>query len=393
MNLSDYLAPVRDSIAELPGQEWHPQSFAAKLRVNRELDDITENLEGVKLALVGVVEDRGHTANDGSRTSPDEVRRLLYKLFIGKWQQPMADLGNIYPGESLTDTLVALREVCSELIKKQILPIVIGGTQDLTYAMYRAYDSLEQSVNLVSVDARFDLGQQEENLNSGNFLSHVILKKPYILFNYSHLGYQTYFTNQEEIDLMERMYFDLFRLGTIRNNVQETEPVLRDADLMSFDLSAIKQGDAPATVHGSPNGFSGEEACAICRYAGISDKLSAIGIFENNPRLDENGRSSHLIAQMIWYFVEGYNARKGDYPIASKQEYERYIVLIDEGDHELVFYKSHLSGRWWIEVPMRDNGKLSNERHQLIPCSALDYERACANEIPIRWWQAMKKTL
>ncbi len=391
MNLEDFLSPVRDSILDFNEKKWHAQSVAANLRVHREVEGMPD-LDGVKLAIIGVVEDRGSVKNKGCKSAPDEVRHHLYSLYCGKWKAQMADLGNLYPGETLVDTHSALREVCFELIKADIIPIIIGGSQDMTFANYRAYDRLEQTVNLVSIDSRFDLGSQESDLDSSNFLSHVILKKPYILFNYSNIGYQTYFANQEEIDLMERMYFDIHRLGTFKKNLAEAEPILRDADIVSFDISAIRHPDAPGNSNSSPNGFNGEEACALSRYAGISDKVSSFGIYECNPSNDFNGQTAHLLAQMIWYFVEGYNSRKGDYPFASKEDYQKFTVLIDEGDHELVFYKSPLSERWWIEVSSIDN-RNGMERHKLIPCSYEDYQKACENETPVRWWQAMKKNL
>ncbi|WP_417589380.1 formimidoylglutamase [Owenweeksia hongkongensis] len=392
MNLEDFLAPVRDSIANPQHKDWHPQSLASNLQVHLEVQGIPE-LDGIKMAIIGVIEDRGSLNNQGCKSAPDEVRRYLYSLYCGKWNVPIVDLGNLYPGETITDTYEGLREVCYLLLKEGITPIIIGGSQDITYGNYRAYDRLEQTVNLVSIDSRFDLGEQEQDLNEENFLSHVILKKPYILFNYSNIGYQTYFANQEEIDLMEKMYFDVNRLGYFKNNITETEPILRDADIVTFDLSAVRQPDAPGNLNASPNGFSGEEACAISRYSGISDKVSSFGIYGCNPSKDHNGQTSHLVAQMIWYFIEGYNSRKGDYPFASKNEYQRFTVLMDEGEHELVFYKSPLSDRWWIEVPMPAIGNTMHERHKLIPCSHSDYIRACENETPLRWWHAMKKAL
>ncbi len=391
MNLEDFLSPVRDSIVDFNAKDWHPQSVAAKLRIHRELEGIP-NLEGVQIALLGVVEDRAAHNNQGCKSAADETRHSLYQLYCGKWKAAMADLGNLYPGETIQDTHEALREVCYELIKQNITPIIIGGSQDLTFSNYRAYDRLEQTVNLVSIDSRFDLGEQEEKLNSANYLSHIILKKPYLLYNYSNIGYQTYFVNQEEIDLMERMHFDINRLGVFKNNLEEAEPILRDADIVSFDISAVRHPDAPGNGNSSPNGFNGEEACALSRYAGISDKVSSFGIYECNPSKDFNGQTANLVSQMIWYFIEGFNSRKGDYPFASKQDYQKFTVLIDEGDHELVFYKSPKSERWWVEASTIDI-KTGVERQFLVSCSHSDYQKACKNEAPLRWWQAMKKNL
>lgn len=390
MILEDFLAPLRSSLTDA-FEDAHEQTFYQKLRLHKEVEGIP-NLEGIKIAIVGVMEDRGSYDNTGAEGAADAVREYLYPLFCGKWNLPMADLGNIYKGESLKDSYIAVKEVCYQLMKQNIIPLVIGGGQDITYATYRAYDKMEQTVNLVSIDARLDLGRQEEDLNAYNFLSHVVLQQPYILFNFANIGYQTYFANQEELDLMDRMYFDLNRLGNVRHKTHMAEPVLRDADLVSFDLSAVRQSDAPGNSFHSPNGFSGEEACALARYAGISDKLSCFGLYEYNPLKDTDGRTAHLLAQMIWYFIEGVNGRKGDYPFTSKEEYQKFTVLINEGEHELIFYRSHLSDRWWIEIPGA-TGQSGLSRPRLIPCSLEDYEEAIKNEVPHRWWQAVKKAL
>ncbi len=389
MILNDYLAPVRAAV--LAEREETSSSLGQQLRIHEEIEGLPD-WEDCRLAFFGVKEDRGGRSK-GSAEGPDVVRRYLYALQGGEWDAPLADLGDIYAGERLSDTMVAVKEVSYQLLKRGVIPVLIGGSQDLTYGLYRAYDGMEQTVNLAAIDARFDLGKQDDPLQEGSYLSHVILQKPYILFNFSLLGYQTYYADPEEIRLMERMYFELHRLGRLHGQIQEAEPLLRDADLVSFDLAALRQGDAPGKAENSPNGFSAEEACALARYAGISDKTSAFGLFGFIPARDPFDSTAHLAAQMLWYFTEGVFSRKGDYPLRKKEEYERYTVLIEEGKYQLVFYKSPFSGRWWIEVPQKENGEIKHNRHQLIPCSARDYEEALRNEIPERWWQAMKKSI
>lgn len=386
--LNDILSPIPDHIVQ-SAAELHPGALGKRLHLHLEVEGLPD-LENIRIALVGIQEDRGSKFNRGSAEGPDAIRPYLYQLFFGHWGFEVADLGNIYRGETIEDSVAAVRIVVEELRRADVIPVLIGGSQDLTYAAYRAYDKLEQTVNLVSIDNRFDLGQHQEAFNSSNFLSHIVLNKPYNLFNYSNLGYQTYFIPPEEIDLMERMHFETHRIGKLRADMSEVEPVVRDADLVSFDMGAIRQGDSPACNHVSPNGFSGEEACIISRYSGLSDKVSCFGIFEFNPSQDIHGMSAHLMAQMIWYFIEGVQQRRGDYPFASKKEYTKFTVLIDEGDLELIFYKSPLSERWWIEVPIQ---QAQHMRHALIPCNAKDYELALDGHIPDRWWKAQQKSV
>ncbi|MES2395934.1 MAG: formimidoylglutamase, partial [Bacteroidota bacterium] len=285
----------------------------------------------------------------------------------------------------------AVTDVLSQLLKKNIIPIVIGGGQDLTYCNYAAYKTLEQTINIVAIDSCFDIGDGDKELNSQSYLSKIILHKPNILFNYSNVGYQTYFVEQNAIELMNKLYFDSHRLGQVRANMENVEPIVRNADVVSFDISSVRQSDAPGNGNASPNGFHGEEACQIARYAGLSDKLSSIGFYEINPAFDTNKQTAHLVAQMIWYFIDGFYNRKQDYPIVDKSEYTKYRVSIKDHNHEIVFYKSNKSDRWWMDVPYPINHQIKYERHHMVPCSYTDYETACQDEMPDRWWQTYQK--
>lgn len=387
--IENFLAPVPHSVIDL-FEDCHEEQLGSSIVMHREIEGLP-NLREVKIAIFGVIEDRGAHKNMGCAGAPDEVRKYLYQLYRGRWHGKIADLGNIYKGETPEDTYAAVREVVSELLRRNIVAIILGGSQDLTYAAYRAYDVLEQNVNLTCIDSRFDLGNKNEGLHSKNFLSHIVLNQPYNLYNYANIGYQTYFVNQEEHSLMERMFFDLMRLGEVRGNTEEAEPYLRNADMVSIDLHAVRQTDAPGgSIWSSPHGLSGEEACALARYAGLSDKCSCFGVFEYNPQNDREGQTAHLTAHMVWYFMEGFYHRMQDYPFSSKKEYTLFRVLIEDGDHELVFYKSPKSGRWWVEVPVQHK---QNQRHTLVPCSQSDYQKATKGEIPLRWWRATQKGL
>lgn len=351
------------------------------------------DLKDINIAIIGVLEDRNAVSNEGCSKAPDQVRKYLYRLFEGNYSAKIADLGNIKMGHTVADTYFALSRALKELIQKNILPIVIGGSQDLTYANYQAYEDLGQIINIVSVDPLFDLGNNENDIHSQSYLSKIILHQPNYLFNFSNIGYQTYYVDQEGIDLMKNLFFDTYRLGQVQANMEEVEPIVRNADLISFDVSAIRQSDAPGNKNASPNGFYGEEACKIARYAGMSDKLTSIGFYEINPENDRDGQTAHLVSQMIWYFIDGYYNRKNELPHQEKRRFVKYHVTLEEQKDEMIFYKSKKSDRWWMEVPIRSQQKVKFKRHHLIPCSYQDYQTACNNDLPDRWWQAYQKLM
>ncbi|MFT6929653.1 MAG: hypothetical protein ACJAQ7_001135 [Sediminicola sp.] len=278
-----------------------------------------------------------------------------------------------------------VKEIVAGLLEEQIIPIVIGATQDVTYPTYRAFDGIKSMVNLAAIDSRFDFGDAEELISSNSYMSKIITDKPNNLFNFSNIGYQSYFNAQEEIDLMERLFFDAYRLGEIAFDISLAEPVLRNADLVSLDARAIRAADIGLSDNFSPNGFTGREICAIARYAGISDKVSLFGIYE----IENSAQSFQLISQIIWYFIEGVNFRIKESPYLNKDSFTKFIVPTD--DQDLIFYKSNLTERWWVEVPSILTSHNKTKTPALLPCTEKDYLEACNQNIPERWFKAYKK--
>ena len=378
----DFLCPLDHEIVQFI-QRLSSQQLGSKVAFHTE--EQFPDLNKIKIAIIGVLDNTGDS-NQTENVDLLPIRKEFYGLFPGNWDASIADLGDILPGNSTEDTYFAVQKVVSSLIKKKIIPIILGGSQDLTYAIYRAYDGLEQMVNLVSIDNKFDFGKESDPVSASSYLTKIIIDEPNNLFNYSNIGYQTYYNSQEEIDLIDKLFFEAYRLGDISNNIAIAEPVFRDADIVSLDLTAVKSSDSGNYSVFSPNGFNGKEICTLSRYSGISDKVALLGIFNHNNSKQE----SILIAQIIWYFIEGFHYRSNEYPFGSKENYIKYIIPLEE---ELVFYKSNKTDRWWIEIPFISNANNKLSKSTLLPCSYEEYLGACNLEIPERWWKAQRKNI
>lgn len=352
-----------------------------------------DDLKNINLVIIGVNEDRAGIDNSGCSEAPDIVRSKLYNFFYHEKSVKIADAGNIRAGFNINDTYFALSETVAYFLKIKIIPLIIGGTQDLTYALYNAYEKLGKVFNLVSVDQSFDIFTSDNSLNSRSYLSEILSNQPNFLFNFANIGYQSYMIDPTSVKVMENLYFDIHRLGVIRSKIEETEPILRNADLVSVDINSVRYSDAPGNPFTGPNGFYGEEICQITRYAGLSDRLSCIGFFEYNPALDSRDQTAGLIAQMAWYFIEGLGFRQNEIKFTDTVNFIRYIVPIENHRENIVFIKSKLTDRWWIEAPVSETKKDKYNRFYHIPCSYSDYEQACNNEIPDRWWKAYQKLL
>ena len=341
------------------------------------------------VAIIGVNETRGAGHHAGKSQAPDEIRKKLYQLKKGTGAYRVVDLGNLNSGIDLDETYVRLSEVCRILLEHNVLPIILGGTHDLDYGQYWAYERLEKLVSLLNIDAFLDLEDKHGVSPDRKHIHKILLHEPNFLLSYTHLAYQSYLIDPSSISVLEKLYFEAFRIGQMRTNLAEMEPAIRQADLLSFDITAIRSSDAPGSDRAQPFGLSGEDACQICWYAGMNEKLSSVGFYGYSPDLDDtHKKTASVVATMIWYFIEGYYHRKNEQNFRSN-DFTKYTVSMPVEPEMLTFYKSKFTERWWMEVPMPS--KSTYARNSIVPCSYSDYQAATKGDVPDRYITALGK--
>jgi formiminoglutamase len=382
MNLIDFLEPVA---MEKPDEHliWSPNILGKSISIFTPGFSLDE-LDSYDLAILAIPEDR-NSYNKGASLAPEKIRAQLYQLYKIDTAKKIIDLGNLRQGNTFNDTYVALKEVIQILLGKNIVVLLIGGTQELTLPVYQAFEASKLNINLVTIDRTIDIIKDSVKSSSESYLTEILLKKRR-LFKYCNLGHQIYLTDTDILDLINKLYHDTYRLGDVRANIPIVEPIFRDADLVSFDISSIRQADAPAFFNPSPNGFYAEEACQLSRYAGLSDMVSVFGIFEVNPKFDNRNQTSNLAAQMIWHFIDGFTCRNLEMPSSENKSFKTFIVGNSDLDYEITFYKSTKSDRWWMEVPNPKTNK-----PVIISCAYADYLTACEQEVPNIWWKSFQK--
>ena len=297
----------------------------------------------------------------------------------------VADFGNLKLGKTVNDTYASIKFVINKLIDKKIIPVIIGGSQDLTVSIVKSLSKQNHELELTVLDALFDDDDNEYHSNSYLNKLHDDFGEKLMI---SILGYQTYFVPTYKLRRANKRNWSLQRLGAVRNNFNQIEPILRDSDIVSFDISSIRQNECPAATFSSPNGFYTEEACQLANLSGLSDKLKVFSLFEYVKDKDINDQSAHLIAQIIWHFIFGVAQRKGDFPVKKINSYKKIYVKLEKIDDDLVFYENRQNKRFWVEIPQG-----LNKGTKIIACSENDYQRACNNEIPDRIWQNISRYL
>jgi formiminoglutamase len=385
LDLNDYLNPVsieRPDFENLAANAGFPHNISIHTENNR-VKDIT----AYKVAILGVPDGR-NSPNQDSDKAPDAIRRQLFGLARIPGKTKIIDLGNMKQGAAFNDTLAGLSDVLCELLRQNIFPLIIGGSSALVPAIDNSFSVLKARYTMISVDPRIDYSNSSDTPGSLNYLNSITGSHKSTLNHYINIGYQTYLNDQQVLNRFARRHSELVRIGDVRQAIYLTEPLFRDADAAIFDISAVRQSDAPGTAIPSQNGFYGEEICLLSRYAGISDNLKIFGLFDINPGLDIRSQTSGLAAQMIWFFLEGFSQKQYEAPVLSKTNSGRFIkyhVRVADLEDDLIFVKSNLTERWWIELKDEKNEDF------YVACSHDDYLKANRNEVPDRWVKASNR--
>lgn len=351
-------------------------------RIEKHTAKCFPDLGAAKIALFGICETRGTPIK---RIDFGEIRKEFYRLQAGDWDISTVDLGDILAGETLADTYFAIKQIVRHLIKNHTTPLLLGGAHHLTYANYRAYDTLEQFVNMAVIDKKLDLYEGD---SPQNFIPKIIGEPPTRLFDFGLIGFQQYFVSTEAQRMMDALHFEGVRLGKTRRAPLEAEPLIRNADVVSIDLSVASLHTAPGCIGATTNGMDGTTLCQLSRFAGLSHRVSSFGIYDYAPHLDFRNATAQLVAEMLWHFVEGFSLRRLEYPHIGREALVKYHVPIE--GKSLVFYKNEETDRWWMQIDMPDK---VNPQHYLTPCSYGDYLEATRDNIPDKWWRYYQKLL
>ncbi len=374
LSVIDFLEPV--NISQLSLDEGFTDTQLGKhIAV---FDGSLPAIEAADMVLVGCGEMRGAGMQFINTGSPDAIRMEFYKLFHWHTGVSVADIGNVKCGASLQDSYAALRTVVKELIGMGKKVIIIGGSHDNTFAQYQAYSSMDKIVDAVCVDARIDL-DMESVLPADNFLVEMFTGIPNHLKHYTHIGFQSYFMHPQMLETIDKLGFDCFRVGKVKEAIEEMEPPIRNSEMFSFDIAAIQHAHAPAN-HLTPNGFNGEEACTLMQYAGMSDNCSSIGMYGYIPEQDQHSLTAKQISHMLWYVMDGISKGKQEASLDNRAEFDEFNIAF--GEIETIFLRSKRTGRWWMQL---HDGKYA-------ACSYNDYLTACKNDIPERWMRAVERS-
>jgi len=342
----------------------------------------SEELVGFDVAIIGISDGKNACNNEGVSDAAEVVRPILYSLKRTSRKLKIVDLGNI-KGKTINDRYFVIKEICQFLKKNNIVGIFLGGGQDYTFPMAKSFVSERNFINLCIIDYKVDAIADE--FSSKSFVSIIKDELSDGIIELNLLGGQNYFIGNAQEVIFYNESWDIVRLKDLRGEgIIQSEPYLRDANIVSFDVGAIQCDFMPYYTSLNVNGFTGYEACQMAWYSGMSNELKVFSLNEYNPQIDKTGKGAIIYSEIIWHVLEGVSSKSIDVPSEESEIYKIFIVHLHNFNQDIRFYNNRYNQRWWIEVPWKEGVRL-------VSCSEKLYQDTQKGELPEKWWKYFQK--
>ena len=325
--------------------------------------------------LLGYVEDRNSTVSCGEE-SVNAIREKLYSLHGLSKSLNVIDLGTCKRGDTVQQSYEMLQYVVERIALYQKPIVIIGGTQESVCSIASASFRGVAFPAMCFIDAKIDWNA-DDDFSSENYLKKLCEDNPRM--RVLHVGGQEYLSSRDALSWFSKNYFYAMRLGECNADITKAEPLIRDAQLISFDMNVVRYSDSPAGQN--VNGLYSEYACQCAWNAGYSPRMNTFMLSEFDVKKDVDGISTQLAAQIIWHVFDGISQGKHESCDFFDGTYEILHLKHAMIPQDITFYTSKVSKTVWMEVPIGTN----HSKSRYIPCSPADYEQCVTGYIPDVW--------
>jgi len=309
----------------------------------------------------------------GLTSQSNLIRQYFYKYSNPFSGTDIFDLGNLKHDGTVTNINAGISEILLTLSEYNASFIILGSSG------ININEGLVNGLNFKKIN--HSLVSPFVNLESDSLIHLLNKKKKH--FHSGFIASQAFLNNTLDAQLLSETFNTTLSLGQIRSNIENCEPILRQADIFEFDLRSIKHSEFTQSEIKLPNGLTNHEACAICRYAGISNNIM-VHYFSNFALETQQESEQMQLAQMIWYTIQGIHSKFNDHPNVQSRNFNVFKCT-GENAEEMIFIQSIISDRWWMQVPqLKEKKKVAP---QFIGCTLQDYEIAKDGFVPEIWYR------
>jgi formiminoglutamase len=275
-----------------------------------------------RLVLVGFPTDEGVRRNrgrPGAAAAPAEIRRYLGRLvpdaragqaFLDVVASTR-DLGDVAVSGDLEADQDRLAAAIAAPLAAGAFVIVLGGGHETAYGHFLGYVRAQRPVSILNWDAHPDVRELKEGRgHSGSPFRQALLHPSELCRGYRVAGLQPQSAAAAHLQFVaERGGQAVWREDLTPTAIARLYDECTDPTLVTFDIDAVDQAQAPGVSAPATGGLTTELWLAAAYRAGLSPRVTSCDLVELNPNYDRDGQTARLAALTVWQVMRGLAAR------------------------------------------------------------------------------------
>jgi formiminoglutamase len=290
-------------------------------RIGQILGSRLGNADVPGAVLLGFPSDEGVRRNGGrvgAAGGPAAIRSALYRLTADPRLEAFElllshtrDLGDIEVSGDLEGDQRHVGEVLAPHIERDTFAVLLGGGHETSYGHFLAYAGAARQIEILNWDAHPDVRALVEGKgHSGSPFRQAIEHSSRACRRYSVAGLQPHAVARAHLQFVQRHGRAVWREEVTRETIAELYRSLATPALVSFDLDAVSQAEAPGVSAPNPAGLSTELWLEAAYGAGRSTAVASADVVELSPRHDVDGQTARLAALTVWWLLRGRAERR-----------------------------------------------------------------------------------
>jgi len=293
------------------------------LRVGDLLGRAVAAGEPARVVILGFPTDVGVRRNGGragAALAPAEIRRWLRRFtpdararvaFLALLEST-EDRGDLTTGDDLEADQARLGEAVGGVLATGAFPIVLGGGHETGYGHFLGYVAAGRAVSILNWDAHPDVRPLRDGLgHSGSPFRQALLHPSGLCRGYRVAGLLPHSTAASHLDFVNAHGGHLWRDQLDPTRVRGLYAAARSPTMVTFDIDAVDQSQAPGVSAPATNGISTPLWLLAAHAAGRSTRVTSCDLVEVSPPHDRDGQTARLAALTVYELLRGLAARAG----------------------------------------------------------------------------------
>jgi agmatinase len=264
------------------------------------------DFEDARVVLLPVPLDRTTSYVPGTRTGPHEI--LVASSHMELWDEETdTDVHSIglftlpemeFPHADMGDTITEIRRVCSEIVRRDKFPVVLGGEHSITPAVVAAVAERYPDLSVLQIDAHADL--RDSFMGTPHNHACAMRRSLEHARRLTQVGIRSLSVEEAEAAprLATTIFYD-FKMRRDPNWIDRVVESLGDAVYVTIDVDGLDPAIMPSTGTPEPGGLNWDETLALLRKVIEQRRVVGCDVVELSP-IPGMAAPNFLCAKLIY---------------------------------------------------------------------------------------------